>query len=239
MVKGDVMSAQEKKSRETRRRILAATERLLSEYEFKYLTVRNICAEADVAYGSFYHHFKSKENLLFIYAKELFESNRQANPCPQWIDSDDFIKSILWYFVVFGEYCAAVGKDLIHQVCQAEQTDLFGVTYENVIIPILRNAYRKGYFIQIDGQNVLSDMIKDIRIVYQGVTMWWCLQNEDKEPLAATLEHLILHLIAGRRRQKSDPPESKMLLTDMDYRKDIYLTGIPKYTNAAYVDLRK
>ena len=227
MVKIDVMSAQERKSQETRRKILEATERLLSEYDFKYLTVRNICAEGDVAYGSFYHHFRNKENLLYIYGKELFKVNREHNPCPDWISQDNYISVILWHFVVFGEFCAAMGKQFIRCIHQEGSMDLFGETYERVIIPIIRKAHRDGYIRDYEGQNAVENIIKDLRIVYQGIIMWWCAQPEDKEPLAATMEHLLLHMVSSRRSEKGAEMATGRLLTDMDYKKDIHLEHLP------------
>lgn len=227
MVKIDVMSAQEKKSQETRRKILEATERLLTEYDFKYLTVRNICAEGEAAYGSFYHHFQNKENLLYVYGKELFEHIRDSNPCPDWISEQDYVTVILWHFVVFGEFCAAMGKDFIRCVHQTGGLDLFGGTYDAVIIPILKKAYQDGYIREFEGADVLGNIVKDVRIVYQGIIMWWCAQPEDKEPLAATMEHLLLHLLVSRRSEKGEDMVTGHLVTDLDYRKDLCLKGLP------------
>lgn len=226
MVKIDVLSTQERKSLETRKRILDATERLLAEYDFKYLTVRNICAEGDVAHGSFYHHFQNKENLLYIYAKELFERNRNANPYPDWIPEEHYIRKIMWNYIVFGEFCNAMGKDFIRCVHQTGSMDIFDSTYETVVIPILRKAYADGYIRDYEGVDVVTNMIKDIRIVYQGIVMWWCAQPKDEESLAATMEHLLHHMVSSRQSAKSTSLVTGQLITDMDYRSAITLVGL-------------
>lgn len=227
MVRIDVMSAQEKKSQETRRRILDATERLLSEYDFKYLTVRNVCAEADVAQGSFYHHFGNKENMLCFFARELLKRNLPGNPCPQWIQEEDYAKKILWHFAVLAEFCTVMGKPFVRCVFQEGSLDFFDSIYESEIVPMVRGAHQKGYIKDYGGRDVCADMIKDMRILYQGIIMWWCNQSVDREPLAATLEHLLLHMISERRTQKAEAFVTFRLLTDMDYKKDIHLEGIP------------
>lgn len=231
MVRIDVVSAQGKKSMETRRKILDATERLLSEYDFRYLTVRNICAESEAAYGSFYHHFQSKERLLYEYGKELFHRNREQNPCPAWIPEGDYVNRILWNFLILGEFCTAMGKDYVRCVHQTGGLDLFEDTYDSVVIVILKNAYRKGYIREYEGKDVVDNMIKDIQIIYRGTIMWWCAQTEDREPLAATLEHLLLHLLSGRRSEKADTSGVGRLLTDLEYQKDIHFVGIPGSIN--------
>lgn len=229
MAKFDLLSAQERKSQETRRKILEATERLLAEYDFKYLTVRNICTEGDVAYGSFYHHFQSKENLLYIYGKELYQRIQDRNPCPADVAKDDFVKEILWYFVVFGEFCTHMGKDFVHCLYQTASMDLFEHTYDTVVVPLMRRAHENGYIQDFEGISVLDNMIKDTRIVYLGIIMWWCVQPEDAEPLAATLEHLLVHLLSSRKKSRTAPGGGtrRYLLTETDYRKSLDLSGLP------------
>lgn len=226
MVRIDVVSAQEKKSMETRGKILDATERLLSEYDFKYLTVRNICAEAGAAYGSFYHHFQNKENLLCILGRELLEKNIRENPCPHWIHQEDFAHEILWHIVVLAEFCTAMGKPFVGCVYRDSSLDFFDTSYDSVLIPILRNAHRKGYIKDYPGRDACADLIKDIRILYQGILMWWCGQQKDEEPLAATLEHLLLHMITERRTKKAEAFVTYKLLTDCNFREEIHISGI-------------
>ncbi len=48
---------------ETRQRLLDATVRLVLGQGFNATTVEQICAEATVTKGSFFHHFKSKEEI--------------------------------------------------------------------------------------------------------------------------------------------------------------------------------
>lgn len=57
------------RSRDAVRRVLAATEQLLSTTHFEHLTVRRILRAAGVSAGSFYARFRSKEDLLpLLYA---------------------------------------------------------------------------------------------------------------------------------------------------------------------------
>ena len=52
------------KGHETERRILDAAQKLMREQGFAAVSVRDICREAGVTTGAFYHHFDSKEALL-------------------------------------------------------------------------------------------------------------------------------------------------------------------------------
>jgi AcrR family transcriptional regulator len=47
-----------------RARILAAAEKLITERGYEEAKIADICEEADVAYGTFFSHFPTKEDLL-------------------------------------------------------------------------------------------------------------------------------------------------------------------------------
>ena len=58
------ISRQQQKSRETREKIFQAAKRILQKKGYEELSIKNICEEAGVSNGSFYHHFKTKDDLL-------------------------------------------------------------------------------------------------------------------------------------------------------------------------------
>lgn len=189
------------KSEETKKKILDATEKILSQYDFKYLTVRNICEEAGVAYGSFYHHFTNKENLLDLYTYQLFQETRAQNPVPDWIAPSDYIKNCLWYILVYGIFCEALGKDLVKYLYTNSSVKMFEGFYQEEIFPQLEKANMAGY---LDPQrNHISQkgdfmlVAKDLKITCTGVLLWWSNNNaeEDAEPLHVTLDHLSFNML--------------------------------------------
>ena len=64
------LSKQQLKSRETRAKIFQAAKRILQKQGYEQLSIKNICEEAGVSNGSFYHHFKTKDDLLSYYIEE-------------------------------------------------------------------------------------------------------------------------------------------------------------------------
>lgn len=209
------------KSEETKEKILNATERMLAQYDFKVLTVRNICAESGAAYGSFYHHFSSKENLLYIYVYSLFQQAREQNPVPEWIHPDDYIKVCLWHILVYGVFCEALGKDLMKYLYTNCPQDVFAEVYRQEIIPQLEKADRLGF---LDSQRDhrqqnkihMHLLLKDLNITCKGVLLWWSNGfEEEQEPLHATLEHLsfnMLYSYSSEQYRSADFPH--MLLTE-------------------------
>ena len=64
------LSKQQQKSMETKARIFAAAKNILQKDGYEALSIKNICDEAGVSNGSFYHHFKTKDDLLSYYIEE-------------------------------------------------------------------------------------------------------------------------------------------------------------------------
>lgn len=62
------------KGRETRERIFDASIRLITEVGYEDATVPDICEAAGISVGNFYHHFRSKSEVLLEYVEE--ESDR-------------------------------------------------------------------------------------------------------------------------------------------------------------------
>jgi len=54
----------QQRSEETRARILESSIKLFSERGFNAASVDDICAEAEISKGAFYHHFESKQALF-------------------------------------------------------------------------------------------------------------------------------------------------------------------------------
>ena len=64
------LSKQQRKSKETKERIFQAAKRILQKSGYEELSIKNICEEAGVSNGSFYHHFKTKDDLLSYYIED-------------------------------------------------------------------------------------------------------------------------------------------------------------------------
>ena len=64
------LSKQQLKSQETKAKIFRAAKHILQKKGYEQLSIKNICEEAGVSNGSFYHHFKTKDDLLSYYIEE-------------------------------------------------------------------------------------------------------------------------------------------------------------------------
>ena len=84
------LSKQQLKSKKTKEQIFQAAKRILQRNGYENLSIKNICEEAGVSNGSFYHHFKTKEDLLSYYIED------QPTMNPELLDIP---KLLLWEYI--------------------------------------------------------------------------------------------------------------------------------------------
>lgn len=77
------LSKQQKKSMETKEKIFKAAKRILQRSGYETLSIKNICEEAGVSNGSFYHHFKTKDDLLSYYIEDQPSINPDLLDLPE------------------------------------------------------------------------------------------------------------------------------------------------------------
>ncbi len=61
------MTNRKRQSIASRQRLLDAAQRLTGEYGFDNVTIQDICTEAGMSVGAFYHYFKSKEEIILAW----------------------------------------------------------------------------------------------------------------------------------------------------------------------------
>ena len=103
------LSKQQLKSKETKAKIFRAAKHILQKQGYEQLSIKNICEEAGVSNGSFYHHFKTKDDLLSYY----IEKNSPASIlmifwiCPKMPRRDK--AAIIQVYLNYVHYCQELG----------------------------------------------------------------------------------------------------------------------------------
>ena len=105
------LSKQQLKSRETRTKIFQAAKRILQKQGYEQLSIKNICEEAGVSNGSFYHHFKTKDDLLSYYIEE------QPSMDPDLLDLPSSAagtkEAIISVYLNYVHYCEELGVEFM------------------------------------------------------------------------------------------------------------------------------
>ena len=105
------LSKQQLKSKETKGRIFRAAKTILQEKGYEALSIKNICEEAGVSNGSFYHHFKTKDDLLSYYIEEQPSINPDLLDLPG--SAEEAITAIVHVYLNYVEYCKELGLEFI------------------------------------------------------------------------------------------------------------------------------
>ncbi len=95
-----------------RKKIFKAAKRILQKGGYEELSIKNICEEAGVSNGSFYHHFKTKDDLLSYYIED------QPQIEPNLLELPDSVQSSKrrYYPSVF-ELCKNTAVNLELSLC--------------------------------------------------------------------------------------------------------------------------
>lgn len=119
--KRNLLTLQQKKSQKTQERIYKTALKMLKEYEFDSLTVRNICEEAGVSTGTFYHYFDSKEDLWSFYLVDGLQ-NYAENYNTEY--DGNIIEYVLRIYELYLNYCVDAGVDFISHYYSATNKQL-------------------------------------------------------------------------------------------------------------------
>ena len=105
------LSKQQKKSQETKARIFQAAKQLLQRSGYESLSIKNICGEAGVSNGSFYHHFNTKDDLLSYYIEEQPSVGADLLELPNGPEEAKSV--IVSVYLNYVKYCRELGVDFI------------------------------------------------------------------------------------------------------------------------------
>lgn len=172
------LSRQQQKSRETKARIFQAAKTILQEQGYEALSIKNICDAAGVSNGSFYHHFKTKDDLLSYYIEE------QPSMDPGYLDlpatPDEAKDAIVRVYLNYVHYCRELGVAFMANYYTPKNQSLNPLTRTERSYPIvtvhdyLQKAMEAGV---ITLPLSLEEVTSDIRIIVIGNVFDWCLQN--------------------------------------------------------------
>ena len=176
------LSKQQLKSMETKARIFNASKRILQKQGYEQLSIKNICEEAGVSNGSFYHHFKTKDDLLSYYIEEQPSINPDLLDLPS--SKEEARETIVYVYLNYVRYCRELGVEFMANYYTPKNQSLNPLIRTERPYPIItvHNYLQKC----IDaGIITLSDSLEhittDIRMIVIGNVFEWCLKNGDAD----------------------------------------------------------
>lgn len=172
------ISKQQLKSIETKGRIFRAAKDILKHQGYEALSIKNICAEAGVSNGSFYHHFKTKDDLLSYYIEGQPGIDPDLLELPT--NSEEAKTAIIHIYLNYADYCKELGIEFISNYYTPKNQSLNPNTWTSRSYPIVTVH---DYLKKAIDQNLLTikypldEVTNDIRLLMLGNIFEWAMKN--------------------------------------------------------------
>ena len=172
------LSRQQQKSRETKEKIFQAAKRILQKKGYEELSIKNICEEAGVSNGSFYHHFKTKDDLLSYYIED------QPQIDPDLLELPDSVagvkKGIIRVYMNYVQYCRELGVEFMAEYYDTKNQALNASIRTERPYPIVtvQTYVEKAVESGVVCLNVpVDEFTTDIRMIVIGNVFEWCIKH--------------------------------------------------------------
>lgn len=172
------LGRQQQKSKETKERIFRAAKHILQKKGYEQLSIKNICEEAGVSNGSFYHHFKTKDDLLSYYIEEQPSINPDLLDMPGNVEEAKL--AVIRVYLNYVDYCKELGVEFMSGYYDPKNQALNPVSRTERPYPIVtvQNYINNALAAGVIHLNVeLEEFTTDIRMIVIGNVFEWCLRN--------------------------------------------------------------
>lgn len=172
------LSKQQKKSQATKEKIFQAAKTILKKKGYEELSIKNICEEAGVSNGSFYHHFKTKDDLLSYYIEELPSIDPDVLELPE--NATEAKEAIVQVYLNYVTYCRELGVEFMAGYYDTKNQALNVAIRSERPYPIVtvQNYVEKA--VQAGRVQLIGDIdgfTTDIRMIVIGNVFEWCLRD--------------------------------------------------------------
>lgn len=176
------LSRQQQKSKETKERIFQAAKQILKKKGYEELSIKNICEEAGVSNGSFYHHFKTKDDLLSYYIEDQPKISPDVLDVPK--DAKEAKQAIIGVYLNYVQYCKELGVEFMSGYYDTKNQALNAAIRTERPYPIVtvqtyvEKAIQAGV-ICLDEK--IEEFTTDIRMIVIGNVFEWCLRSGETD----------------------------------------------------------
>ena len=191
------LSKQQLKSRETKERIFQAARRILQKSSYENLSIKNICEEAGVSNGSFYHHFKTKDDLLSYYIEDQPSINPDLLDIPS--NAEETKTAIIHVYLNYVHYCQELGVEFMSGYYTPKNQSLNPAIRTERPYPIVtvRSYLEKAMIAKALPRTLnLDEITTDIRMIVIGNVFEWCLRNGDAD-FEGNMRRSLSHYLDG------------------------------------------
>ncbi|MEN3000541.1 MAG: helix-turn-helix domain-containing protein [Armatimonadota bacterium] len=191
---GERLSRRERRKEETRQRIIAAALELMQEKPFDQITVEEIAERADVAKGTFFLYFPTKEQLLHAYMEELtedvYEFLEQLQPETaesQW----EVLRRVMLYIASRDGMSLALTRSIMVACCQSTELrrrmmELVQEATQHALTGFICGQQRGEFRRDVSPETLAHYAVR----LYRLCLMEWMMEKEDA-PLTELVERTL------------------------------------------------
>ena len=159
-----------------RRKVFRTTAELIRELDYADLTVRMICAEADVSIGMFYRNFHSKDDVLTFFYEQIAEAyEREMRDHLAGMHIKD---QLIGFYSWVARYAADFGLEFVRRFLNPSGVSVKSDYAENQVVSIgealLEGAVDRGEITLSDNRTTF-DVTHDILIIVRGTLLDWAI----------------------------------------------------------------
>lgn len=191
------LSKQQLKSQETKERIFEAAKRILQKSGYENLSIKNICEEAGVSNGSFYHHFKTKDDLLSYYIEDQPSMESDLLDIPK--DTECAKEAIVGVYLNYAKYCKELGVDFIAGYYTPRNQALNPTIRTERPYPIVTVQHYLEKSVAAGALSLklsIPEIVTDIRMLVIGNVFEWAMTN-GKADFEGNIKRSLIHYLEG------------------------------------------
>ncbi len=176
------LSKQQRKSTETKERIFQAAKRILQKSGYEELSIKNICEEAGVSNGSFYHHFKTKDDLLSYYIEDQPSIDPDRLELPK--NKEDAKETIIHVYLNYVKYCKELGVEFMAGYYTPHNQALNPTIRTERPYPIVTVQHYLERALEANAIQLnlkIEEITTDIRMIVIGNVFEWAMRNGDAD----------------------------------------------------------
>lgn len=185
------------KTKNTKEKIYKAAVCIIEKQGYEYLSVKNICQMAGISNGTFFYHFKTKEDLLCYYLHERFDKYREEHHFD--VTGLPFDRQIIEYYKCYSSYVEENGLDFIsnYYIPKNKALNTRGHRYDggdmsnywvmNLTCRCLQEAEREGLLLP---RHTAIGYANNCCTLLKGIIFDWALSNGAVN-MQSTVEELL------------------------------------------------
>ena len=176
------LSKQQRKSKETKERIFQAAKRILQKSGYEELSIKNICEEAGVSNGSFYHHFKTKDDLLSYYIEDQPSIDPDRLELPK--NKEDAKETIIHVYLNYVKYCKELGVEFMAGYYTPHNQALNPTIRTERPYPIVTVQHYLERALEANAIQLnlkIEEITTDVRMIVIGNVFEWAMRNGDAD----------------------------------------------------------